>query len=56
MRFIIYTVYQNDWSISNGHNSFGNAPRNKFPTWNETAGIEVLIAYGIPLSSFSVGP
>jgi hypothetical protein len=32
-----------------GHNGFGNACRNMFPTWNETAGIQVLIACAIPL-------
>jgi hypothetical protein len=36
-------------AISSGHNGFGNARRSMFPTWNQTAGIQVLIACTIPL-------
>ena len=37
------------------HYVYQNAPRSKFPTWNETAGVQVLCACAIPLPSpFSV--
>jgi hypothetical protein len=36
-------------ALSSGHNSFGNACESMFPTWNETAGIQVLIACAIRL-------
>jgi hypothetical protein len=36
-------------AVSSGHNGFGNARRSMFPTWNETADIQVLIACAIPL-------
>jgi hypothetical protein len=36
-------------AVSSGHNGFENERRNIFPTWNETAGIRVLIACAIPL-------
>jgi hypothetical protein len=29
-----YTLYQNG-AVSSGHNSFGNAHRNMFPTWTK---------------------
>jgi hypothetical protein len=37
-------------AVSSDHNGFGNAHRSMFPTWNETAGIQVLIPCAIPLS------
>jgi hypothetical protein len=40
--------------VSSGHNDFGNACRSMFPTWNEPAGIQVLIACSIPLPSLSL--
>jgi hypothetical protein len=40
--------------VSSGHNGLGNARRSMFPTWNETAGMQVLIACTIPLTPFSV--
>jgi hypothetical protein len=52
-----YRVYQMIGAVSSGHNGFGYARRSMFPTWNETAGIEVLIACAIPLPSpLSLGP
>jgi hypothetical protein len=36
-------------AVSSGHNGFENAHTRMFPTWNETAGIQVLIACAIPL-------
>jgi hypothetical protein len=41
-------------AVSSGHNSFGNARRNIFCTWNETAGIQVLISCTIPLPPLSL--
>jgi hypothetical protein len=38
-------------AVSSGRNGFGNARRSMFPTWNETAGIQVLVACAIPLPS-----
>jgi hypothetical protein len=35
-------------AASNGHKGFGNARRSMFPTWNETASIQVLISCAIP--------
>jgi hypothetical protein len=32
-------------AVSNGHNGFGSAHRSMYPTWNETTGIQVLIAF-----------
>jgi hypothetical protein len=37
-------------AASSGHNDFGDARRSLFPTWNETAGIQVLTACAIPLN------
>jgi hypothetical protein len=36
-------------ALSSRHNGFGNARRNMFPIWKETAGIQVLIACAIVL-------
>jgi hypothetical protein len=41
-------------AISGGQNGFGNARRNMFPTWNDTARIQVLIACATPLLSPSL--
>jgi len=38
-------------AVSNYHYGFQNARRSKFPTWNETAGVHVLCACAIPLTS-----
>jgi hypothetical protein len=46
-------------AVLSGHNGFGNARRSLFPTWNETAGIQVLIACVITLAPpppLSLGP
>jgi hypothetical protein len=36
-------------AVSSGHNDFEYICRSIFPIWNETAGIEVLLACTIPL-------
>jgi hypothetical protein len=36
-------------TVVSGHNDFGSAHRRTFPTWNETAAIQVLIECAIPL-------
>jgi hypothetical protein len=41
-------------AVSGGHNGFGNAGRSIFPTRNETASIQVLIAFAIPLPPLSL--
>ena len=38
-------------AVSICHYGFQNARRSKFPTWNETAGVQVLCACAIPLPS-----
>jgi hypothetical protein len=39
-------------AVSSGQNGFRNARRNMFPTWNETAGIQVFM-YALSHSPFS---
>jgi hypothetical protein len=41
-------------AVSVCHYSYQNARRSKFPTWNETAGVQVLCACAVPLSSLSL--
>jgi hypothetical protein len=41
-------------AVSSGHNGFGDTRRSMFPIWNETAGIQVLIACAIPLPPLSL--
>ena len=42
-------------AVSICHYGFENAHISKFPTWNETAGVQVLCACVIPLPLFSLG-
>ena len=42
-------------AVSICHYGFENARINKFPTWNETAGVQVLCACAIPLPTSTLG-
>jgi hypothetical protein len=50
-----YRVYKITGAVSICHYGFEKARGSKFPTWNETAGVQVLCACANPLpSSLSV--